>query len=233
MHKCIRLTIVARYEAKALHRIEEFDRAGSLLPGQLALRRGRLSSNRDNIADNLKIGCRHLAAAINQIELELLAFSQAFEARTLNSADMDKHVLAAVFALNEAETLLGIEELDDTLTSADNLGRHPAATAAAGSTGAAEAAAAAWTAATEAAAIAAAGEAAAVTAAAETAAVAAAKAATTTAAAAAAKTAAIKSAAETSTAAAAVGIESTFVTETIALVASATPPPSVKTHKNQ
>jgi hypothetical protein len=230
VHKGIRLAIIARYKAEALHCVEELDRAGRLVAGQLTLGCSRLGRNSNHIAHDLKIGSRNLAAAIDEVELKLLAFGEAFEARTLDRADVDEHVLTAVFALDEAEALLGIEELDDTLAGADHLGRHAATAATTAAAGAAEAATTAAARATKAAAITAA-EAAATTAsaAAKAATITAAKAAAT--ATTAAETATIKTAAAETTAA--VGVESAFVTETIALVASATPPPSVKTHKNQ
>jgi hypothetical protein len=43
---------------------------------------------------------------------------------------MDEHVLAALIALDEAEALVSIEEFHLALASADDLGRHSAATAA-------------------------------------------------------------------------------------------------------
>jgi len=234
VHERIRLAVITRDEAEALHRVKELDRTRSLLARQLALWRGGLGRNCNHITDNLQIGRRNLAAAIHQVELKLLPLGQTFKARTLNSADVDKNVFTAIFTLDEAEALLRVEELDDTFACADDLGRHSAATAAARTAWATKAATAATrraaTAAAETATVTAA-EAATVTTAAETTAITAAEATT---AATAAKTTAIKSAAETTAAAtAAVGIESAFVTETIALVASATPPPSVKTHKNQ
>ena len=60
---------------------------------------------------------------------------------------MDEHVLAAVIADDEAETLLGIEEFDDALAFANDLRGHSAATAAAAAKAAAAATAAAATAA--------------------------------------------------------------------------------------
>jgi hypothetical protein len=44
---------------------------------------------------------------------------------------MDEHVLAALIALDEAEALVSIEEFHLALASADDLGRHSAAAAAA------------------------------------------------------------------------------------------------------
>jgi hypothetical protein len=117
-------------------------------------------------------------------------------------------IFAAIFTRDEAETLLGVEELDSALALANDLGRHSAATAA-GATRAAAKATRARTAA-EAAAITAAKAAAARSATAEAAAV-------TT-----AKAAAITAAHE--------GIE-TFFAEPVALVPAPAATPSVKTHK--
>jgi hypothetical protein len=67
---------------------------------------------------------------------------------------MDEHVVTAVVADDEAESLLRIEELDDALPFADDLGRHStsAASEAATGTAAAESAAIGTTVATVAAA---------------------------------------------------------------------------------
>jgi hypothetical protein len=223
VHERIRLAIITGDEAEALHAVEELDRASGLFTGQLALRGSRLGRDGDDIAHNLKVGGRNLATAIDQVEFQRLAFGQAFETGAFHGTDVDEHVFAAVFTLNEAEALLAVEELDHTLAGANDLGGH-AATAAAATARAAEAAAA--IAAAKAAAITAA-EATAVTTAEATAAIAAAKATAITA----AKAAAIVAAAKT--AATAVGIETAVVAETVALVASATTPPSIKTHKTQ
>jgi hypothetical protein len=42
---------------------------------------------------------------------------------------VDEHVIAAIIANDEAEALLRVEEFDDALAFADDLRRHPAATA--------------------------------------------------------------------------------------------------------
>jgi len=131
-----------------------------------------------------------------------------------------EHIFAAVFTADEAKTLLRVEELHHALAGADNLGGHAATTAAAAATRATKAPAAAATRAAKAAAITAA----------ETATVAAAESTAITATKATAITTAI-AAATTAAAKATVGIETVFA-ETVALVASATPP-SVKTHKIQ
>jgi hypothetical protein len=130
VHERIRLTIITDEETEALHRIEEFDRAGNALPCQLTLRSCRLGRNRDHIANNLKILRRHLAAAIHEVVLELLALSEAFKAGTFDRADVHKHIFAAAFLLDEAEAFLGVEELHRALASADDLRRHAAETAA-------------------------------------------------------------------------------------------------------
>jgi hypothetical protein len=134
-----------------------------------------------------------------------------------------EHIFAAVFALDEAKTLLRVEEFHHALAGADNLrGKATATAAARAAAGTAEAAT------TAAAAAARAAKAATITAA-ETATIAATKAAAITA----AETTAITTAKASATTAAkaAVGIEIVFA-ETVALVASATPP-SIKTHRNQ
>lgn len=231
VHERVRLAIVTRDEAEALHRVEELDRTRSAFTRQLALGSGRLCSNCDHVTHDLKISCRNLPAAIHEIEFELLPFGQTLKAGTLDRADVNEHVFATVFTLDEAEALLSIEELDDALAGSDNLGRHSAATASAAAW-AAEAATAAAATAAEAAAITAAKATAITTA--EAATITAAKtaaAATTTEATAiaTAETAAGKSAAT----ATAVGIETTFVAESVALILAATAPPSVKTHRNQ
>ena len=233
VHECVRLAIVTRDKAEALHRVEELDRARSALTRQLALGCRRLGSHFDNVTNDLKIGRRNFAATIDEVEFQLLAFCQTFKSGTFNRADVNKHIFAAVFALDEAEALLAVKELYDALAGADNLGWHSAAAAAASATAwAAEAAAAATWAAAEATAAAAA-EAAAITTTEAAAISAAAKAATITAAEAATIATAEAAATKAATTAAAVRIKTTFVAESIALVFAATAPPSVKTHRNQ
>ena len=97
--------------------------------------------DRERVALDLEIGRRHTAATIDERELERLALGQAGEARLLNGADMDEHVLAAIVTNDEAEALLAVEEFDDTLGFADDLGGHPAAAARAAAEAAATAAA--------------------------------------------------------------------------------------------
>jgi hypothetical protein len=62
---------------------------------------------------------------------------------------VNEHILAAVIANHEAEALLRVEEFDDALAFANDLGRHTATRAAAGSAAAEATAAAASAAAAE------------------------------------------------------------------------------------
>ena len=100
----------------------------ALSPVSCALRRPLL--DRNHVADNLQVGGRNLAAAIDQIELQLLAFGKALEPGAFHLADMDEHVLAAFVALDEAKALVGIEELHLPLAGADDLRGHSAAASA-------------------------------------------------------------------------------------------------------
>jgi hypothetical protein len=214
MDECVRLAVITRNEAEALHRVEELDRAGGLFPGKLALGSRVAFLDRNNVADDLQVARRNLSATIHEREFELLTFGKPFEARAFDSADVDEYVLAAVFPLDEAEALAGIEELDSSLALANDLGRHSAA----GTTAAAAAEAAATTTA------AAAAEAAAATAAAAS------KAAAATAAAAAEPVTAAKTISATEPIAAAhEGVEALF-SEAVSLVASPSATPSIKTH---
>ena len=157
MHESIGLPVVADEEAETLHRIEELHGTRRAFAGQLALRRTAAAASAaatgrslDDVANDLKILRGRLAATINEIELEFLPFSKPFEASTLDSGDMDEDVLATTILLDEAKTLLGVEELDGSLAGSDDLCRHAiaAATAAAAETTAATAAAEATAAAT-------------------------------------------------------------------------------------
>jgi len=161
MHEGIGLAIIARDKAETLHRVEELDRAGRLLTSQLTLRRRLTLGNRDHVANDLQVTGGNLASAVDELKFELLPFGKTFESGTLDRADVDEHVIAAFIALDEAETLRCIEELDRSLALADDLGRHAAtgsATAAA-ARAAAEAATRARSAAETTAAIVTAGEA--------------------------------------------------------------------------
>ncbi len=147
MDERIGLAIIAGYEANALHRIEELDRSASLFAGQLTLWRFGTFFDSDHIAHNLKVAGRNLAAAIDQVEFEFLPFGQTFKAGAFDRADVHKHILAAAFLLNEAETLVRVEELHHAFAGSNDLGRHSAATAASTATTAAAEAAATTTAA--------------------------------------------------------------------------------------
>jgi hypothetical protein len=250
--KGVRLSVVAADEAEALHRVEELDGAAGLLAGQLALGAaavaaattettaaagaaailtGRALGDRHRLALDLEVGRRDAAAAIHQREFQRLPFGKAGEARLLHGGDVNKHVFAAIVADHKAEALLRIEELNDTLALADDLGRHAATTTAAAATEAAATAAAeaaTTAAATESAATAAVAAAATAAIAATAAAIAAAAAAITTAAAAAVTTAAAAAILEAATEAV------VAAAKTVALVSAApaafTATPSVENH---
>jgi hypothetical protein len=85
----------------------------------------------DHVTDDLEVGGGNLAAPIDQVELQLLTFSETLETRTLDLANVDEHVLTALIALDEAEAFLGVEELDLALAGPDDLRRHAAAARAA------------------------------------------------------------------------------------------------------
>lgn len=229
VHERIWLTVIARDEAEALHRVEELDRTGRLVTRQLALRSRfarcllTLLFDRDDIADHHEIAGRNLAATIDELKFQLLTFGKTFQAGTLDRADVHEHIIAALIALNEAEALGCVEELYDALALANDLGRHAAAT---GATAAETAAATTGTAAETATAGSATTEAAATAAKAITTAEAAAVAATAEAitAAKAAATATVLSCEE--------GIEAAafIFAKPIALVTSPTATSSIKTH---
>ena len=101
-----------------------------------------------------RFGRRNPPAAIHQSEFERLAVGQIGQAGLLDRGDVHEHILAAIVANDEAEALLRVEEFDDALAFANDLGRHAATRAAAAAAAEATAAAAATVAATAAAAIA-------------------------------------------------------------------------------
>lgn len=131
MHESIRLTIVTRDKAKALHRIEEFNGTGRTLTSQLTLWCRIPLLNGDYVADDFELTGRNFAAAIDELELQLLTFGQAFQTSTLNRTDVDEHVLTTAILLDEAKTLCCVEELDRSGAFANHLSRHAAATRAA------------------------------------------------------------------------------------------------------
>src|SRR5689334_25350728 len=65
------------------------------------------------LADLLEIVGRQLAAAVvsDELELDLLPFSQVAEAGALDGTDMDEGILAAVVRLDEAKALGRVEPL--------------------------------------------------------------------------------------------------------------------------
>ncbi len=145
VHERVWLSIIADQKAEAFHRVEEFHRTGCFFTSQFTLWSAACRAfaaftaagtataaigYRNDIAHDLEILCRNLAAAINQVEFERLAFCQAGKTRTLDCTDMDERVFTAVILLDEAEALLRIEELYRSLARADHLGRHTAETAA-------------------------------------------------------------------------------------------------------
>jgi hypothetical protein len=152
----VRLAVIALDEAESLHCVEELDGALRLFAGQLALRSALGALDGYRLAFDSKVRRRNPSAAIDQGEFQRLPVGEIGQARLLDGRDVDEHVLPAVIADDEAESLLGIEELHHALPFADDLGRH-ASTAAAETAAiatAAESAAAVTAAAAESAAIA-------------------------------------------------------------------------------
>jgi hypothetical protein len=152
----VRLAVIALDEAESLHCVEELDGALRLFAGQLALRSALGAFDGYRLAFDPKVRRRNPSAAIDQGEFQRLPVGEIGQARLLDGRDVDEHVLPAVIADDEAESLLGIEELHHALPFADDLGRH-ASTAAAETAAiatAAESAAAVTAAAAESAAIA-------------------------------------------------------------------------------
>jgi hypothetical protein len=134
VHKCIGLAIIADQEAKALHRVEELDRACDTLTCQLTLRCSGLGRHGDDITHNLQILRRHLAAAIHEIVLKLLPFGETFQTGTFDSADVNEHIFTATILLDETEAFLGVEELHRALAGANDLGWHARSAAEAAAT---------------------------------------------------------------------------------------------------
>lgn len=143
VNKSVWLAVITRDEAKALHRIEELDRAGRLLASQLSLRRSLAFLHGDGLADNLEIASGNLAATVDQLEFQLLTFGQTVEPGAFDRADVHEHIFTAIIALNEAETLARIEEFHDALALPDDLGWHAATPSTAGKSAATAARAAA------------------------------------------------------------------------------------------
>lgn len=133
MHERIRLAVIAHDEAKALGSVEELDRAGGLLARRLtrSSRRTLATFGDDHLAHDAQFGRGNLAIALDQLEFQLLAFSQRFETGRLHGADVDECVIATFFKLDEAEALVRIEELYGATSLADNLAWAATRTAAA------------------------------------------------------------------------------------------------------
>src|SRR5262245_2487437 len=72
---------------------------------------------------SLEVARRRLASAAvgDDFEGDLLAFIQTAHAGLLDGADVNEHILAACFRLNETKTLLGVEPLDDTCLHVNSL----------------------------------------------------------------------------------------------------------------
>jgi hypothetical protein len=136
--KGVGLAVVALDKAEALHRVEELDRATGLFSGQLALRStgaGAASTaatalDWHRIAFDSQVGRRNTSAAIDERELERLTIREIGQSGLLNGRNVNENVFAAIIAYDEAEALLGVEEFDDALAFANDLGGHPAAAAA-------------------------------------------------------------------------------------------------------
>jgi len=171
MDKCIGLAIIALDKAETFHRVEELDRAGCLLTGQLALwataaaaisaakattpigaRFARAIFHGHRFALDLELGCRNLAAAIDEREAQRLPFRQSGQTSLFDRGNVYEHILAAIVADDEAEALLAIEEFYDASAFTDDLRWHRRArsTAAAATKSTAAAAAEAIAAAAEA-----------------------------------------------------------------------------------
>ncbi len=158
MDKRIGLAIVTLNKAKALHRVEEFDRARCLFAGELTGRPGaagggfarRAFLHGKRLALDLQIGCGNAPAAIDQRKPEWLPFGQAGQPRLLNRADVHKHILATIVAHDKAKALLRVEEFYDARAFANDLRGHAASAAATAATKTAAAAAEPVTAATKA-----------------------------------------------------------------------------------
>src|SRR3546814_18867885 len=67
-------------------------------------------------SERLKVGRRHLAAPVDlQLEAEALNLVPALQPRPLDSRDMDQCIGLAVHALNEAENLHRVEQINRSL----------------------------------------------------------------------------------------------------------------------
>src|SRR6185503_19519183 len=127
--------------------VEELDRAAGLLAGQLPLRAATIAAGATGaiaiaataaahdfhrLAFDPEVGRRDASTTIDERELERLAVGQVGQAGLLDRGNVNEQILAAVIANHEAEALLRVEEFDDALAFANDLGRHSATRAAAG-----------------------------------------------------------------------------------------------------
>ncbi len=139
--KRVGLAVIALDEAEAFHGIEELDRSAGLFTGQLTLRATLCSAalgwagfNGEGLTFDAQVRCRDTTAAIDERELKRLAFCEAGQTGLLDCGNVDENVFAAIVAHDKAETLLGIEELNNATAFADDLGRHRATSATAAAT---------------------------------------------------------------------------------------------------
>src|SRR3546814_16921063 len=86
----------------------------------VALPRGAAILDRHRLAVDLEIGRRNAPTAIDQREVERLAFGKAGQPRLLDRGDVHEHILGAIITDDEAETLLSGEELDGAGAIADH-----------------------------------------------------------------------------------------------------------------
>jgi hypothetical protein len=132
MDKGIRLSIIPLDEAKAFAAVEKFYGASGLLSGKFPARRtatffaGASCTVRyfDEIAFDLDVRSRNLAAAVYQRKTQGLTFCEPFQASAFHLADMDKNIFSAAILHDEAEALLRIEEFYGSGAFADNLVGH-------------------------------------------------------------------------------------------------------------
>jgi hypothetical protein len=76
--------------------------------------RERRAILRDEASDVLKVRSGKLAALAHDVVAELLSLIEVAHSSALDGGDVNEHILAAVFRLDEAEALLRIEKLNGT-----------------------------------------------------------------------------------------------------------------------
>lgn len=132
VYERVGLAIIAHNKAKALGAVEELDRAGSLLASRLPWSRGPFATfGDDDLTDDGQIRRGNLAVALDQLEFQLLAFSQRFKTGGLHGTDVHEGIVAATLKLDEAEALVRVEEFHGATTLTDNLAWATTRTAAA------------------------------------------------------------------------------------------------------